>query len=93
MSIDLQLALIVTTAAVAGSLVGGALTSRVPAQTLRKVFAGFVLVMAGYVMWREVGPAPAASALIVASSIMGWWRWRSVQGPQSRPRVLESPLG
>ena len=91
-SIDLQLALVVTLAAVAGSIGGAAFSQRVPAQTLRKIFAGFVLVMAGYVVWREAGPALAASVLIVASSILGWWYWRSVHEPHGRSQSLDSPL-
>lgn len=82
-SIDLQLALMVTAAAIAGSIGGAAISHRVPAQMLRKIFAGFVLVMAGFVVWREAGPVPAASVLFVASGILGWWHWRSLQGTQS----------
>ena len=91
-SIDVQLALVVTGGAVGGSIAGGALSERVPAQMLRKIFAGFVLVMAGYVVWREAGPALATSVLFVASSILAWWRWRSVQEPLGRPQPLDSPL-
>ena len=91
-SIDLQLALVVTAAAVAGSIGGAAFSRRVPAQILRKIFAGFVLVMAGYVVWREAGPALAASVLFVASSVLAWRRWRSVQEPLGRPQPLDSPL-
>jgi len=76
-SIDAQLALVVTTAAVVGSVVGAALAKRVPAQLLRKVFASFVLVMAGYVVWREAGPNQAAGVMVVALSILGWGRWRA----------------
>ena len=83
-SIDVQLTLVVTAAAVAGSIGGAALAKRVPAQILRKVFAGFVLVMAGYVVWREAGPPLAASVLFVASGILGWWHWRSLQAPHRR---------
>jgi len=96
-SIDLQLALVVTVAAVAGSIGGAAFAKHVPAQMLRKIFAGFVLVMAGYVVEREAGPAPAASVLLVATSILGWWHcgwwhWRTVQEPHGRPQPLDSRL-
>lgn len=82
-SIDLQLALIVTGAAVAGSMVGSALSKRVPAQMLRKIFAGFVLMMAGYVVWREAGLMPAAGVLLVSASILVASRLRA--GRQMQP--------
>jgi len=69
-SIDVQLALLVTVAAVAGSIGGAALAKRVPAQMLRKIFAGFVLVMAGYVVWREAGLVPAAGVLLASGSLL-----------------------
>lgn len=76
-SIDAQLALVVTVSAVAGSGVGAALAKRAPAEQLRKVFAGFVLLMAGYVLWRESGPWAAVAVLSLAVSILSWWRWRA----------------
>jgi len=76
-SIDVQLALVVTGAAVAGSIGGAALSKRVPAQMLRKVFAGFVLVMAGYVVWREAGLMPAAGVLLVSLSLLVGARLRA----------------
>lgn len=87
-SIDPQLALVVTGAAVVGSIGGAVLSKRVPAQLLRKIFAGFVLAMAGYMVWREAGPVPAATVLLVAGTLLGWWRWRTVPPP----RRLDSPL-
>ena len=71
-SIDFELALGVTLAAVVGSMAGAALSQRVPAALLRKVFAGFVLVMAGYVVWREAGLMFAIGVLLAAVSILGW---------------------
>ncbi|WP_422751953.1 sulfite exporter TauE/SafE family protein [Micromonospora sp. WMMD708] len=44
------LALAVTAAAVLGSLLGGRLTGRVPAEVLRRSFGWFVLVMGGFVL-------------------------------------------
>ena len=76
-SIDVQLALVVTVAALAGSIGGAALAKRVPAQMLRKVFAGFVLVMAGYVVWREAGLMPAAGVLLVSVSLLVADRFRA----------------
>lgn len=53
-SIDLQLALIFTGSAIVGSLFGVILSHSIPAKTLRKFFAVFVLSMAGYMIWREI---------------------------------------
>jgi uncharacterized protein len=78
-SIDVELTFVVTAAAIIGSVVGAALAKRVPAQLLRKVFAGFVLVMAGYVVWREAGPLVAIGVLSVAVSILSWWQWRAAR--------------
>ena len=69
-SIDPQLAGVVSVAAVAGSVVGGVLAHRVPAPMLRQVFAGFVMSMAGFVVWREAGPVPAAVALLGATTLL-----------------------
>jgi len=88
-SIDVQLALVVTVAALAGSIGGAALAKRVPAQMLRKVFAGFVLVMAGYVVWREAGLMPAAGVLLVSVSLLVADRFRAeglCQPTASTPR-------
>ncbi|MGB0591106.1 MAG: sulfite exporter TauE/SafE family protein [Myxococcota bacterium] len=89
--IELPLALVVAAAAVVGSFVGAAFSERIPAQTLRKVFACVVLLTAGYVVWREAGPGPAVTALIIASAILGWWHWQKVRGPHGRPQPLDSP--
>ena len=88
-SIDGELALTVTTAAVLGSGVGAAFASRVPAQQLRQVFAGFVLLMAGYVLWREAGPWVAAGVELLAVLVLAWWRWRSV-GLEARSLALDA---
>ena len=74
-SIDFALVLTVTGAAVAGSVAGAALARRAPAETLRRVFAGFVLLMAGYVVWREAGALPAAGVLTAAGLVLAGWRW------------------
>ncbi len=53
--VDWPLALAVTGAAVVGSLVGGSLTGRIPADTLRRAFGWFVVVMGGFVLAQELG--------------------------------------
>ena len=78
-SINLELALAVTGAAVGGSILGAYFSKSVSAQLLRKIFAGFVLLMAGYVVWREAGFVPAISVLLSVTVILGWWHWRSSQ--------------
>jgi uncharacterized membrane protein YfcA len=52
-TIDWKLAAMVTAAAVAGSVIGGLLTSRIDAATLRKAFGWFVLAMAALVLAEE----------------------------------------
>ncbi|MBO4160765.1 MULTISPECIES: sulfite exporter TauE/SafE family protein [Micromonospora] len=52
--INWPLAAAVTVAAVLGSLLGGLLTSRVPADVLGRSFGWFVLVMGGFVLVRQL---------------------------------------
>lgn len=42
-------------AAIVGALAGGAVAGRLPAEVLRKVFAGLVLVIAALQLWMELG--------------------------------------
>ena len=51
--IDYRLAGIVVAAALCGAAVGSGFARRVPQAVLRKVFAWFVLVMAGLILYRE----------------------------------------
>ncbi len=53
-TVDLQLAALVSVAAVIGSFGGSALASSVPPEALRKGFAGFVLVMACFVLFQQL---------------------------------------
>lgn len=53
--VDWGLALAVTGAAVLGSLVGGTLTGRIPADVLRRVFGWFVVVMGVFVLAQQSG--------------------------------------
>ncbi|MFZ5477027.1 MAG: sulfite exporter TauE/SafE family protein [Myxococcota bacterium] len=53
-TVDFALVGVVSAAAVAGSVLGGLVSQRVPAEGLRRGFAVFVLVMAGFVLWQQV---------------------------------------
>lgn len=59
-SMDWPLVAAVTLAAIAGSLVGARLTSRVPEAALRKGFGYFVLLMGAFVLFQEL-PSPAGA--------------------------------
>lgn len=69
--VDLQLAALVTSAAVVGSFAGGALVGRISPDHLRKAFAWFVVVMAIVVLGQELPRAlghrepPASSKPVV----------------------------
>jgi uncharacterized protein len=73
--IDFQLTLAVTVAAICGSFVGALLANKVPAKILRKTFAGFVMVMAVYISWKEAGPLPALGFGLAASVGVGILLW------------------
>ena len=60
--IDWRLAAMVTAAAVLGALIGGRLIAFVDANTLRKLFGWFVLLMASVMLAEEVHPAVGATA-------------------------------
>jgi hypothetical protein len=53
-SIDLNLTAIVTGGAVIGAVSGGLLSKRISATVLRRLFGGFVLLVAGYVLSQSV---------------------------------------
>lgn len=61
-TIDWSLALPVTAAAIAGGLLGGALTGRLHADRLRKAFGWFVLAMGAFVLAQQAPPALLHSA-------------------------------
>ena len=82
-SIDFELTAFVTTAAVIGSLIGSHLSKRIPADRLRRIFAAFVIAMAGFVVWQEAGLLPAINMLVVSLGILSWFFIR-----KERPRCL-----
>lgn len=99
-SINWGLAAAVTVAAIAGSLVGGRLAGRIPADILRKAFGWFVVVMGVFVLgqqlpeglrtsllfWTGVG---VAAAVTVALTVL---RGRSKPEPRREPTV-PAPVG
>ncbi len=66
-AIDWRLAGLVTAAAVAGSVAGGMLTSRIEPARLRKAFGWFVLAMASVVLAEEADIRIGAAVAIVAA--------------------------
>jgi hypothetical protein len=52
-AIDWRFLLLFATVAIAGILVGSRLVRHVPASVLRRIFAGFLLVMAVFVLWQN----------------------------------------
>lgn len=78
-SIDVQLALMVTGSAVVGSWAGAAMAKGIPQEQLRKGFAGFVLAMACYVVWREAGPLAAGAIAAPALGLLSWQQWRAAR--------------
>ena len=58
-SVDYKLAMVVTVSAVLGSMGGALVAQRLPAHKLRSAFGIFVLLMAAFVIWRELGMVPA----------------------------------
>lgn len=67
-SLDWGLVLGVTGAAIAGSVIGAKLTSKVPEAALRRGFGVFVLVMGVIVLWQEL-PGPYDLAVVVAAAL------------------------
>ncbi|MCC6998903.1 MAG: TSUP family transporter [Deltaproteobacteria bacterium] len=73
-SIDWSLAATVSAVAVVGTLLGGLLTSKVPQRTLRQVFAWFVVVMAVYLVGRQL-PASVRDAQLFQDIFVARWPW------------------
>jgi uncharacterized membrane protein YfcA len=69
--IDKQVALIVSVAAVVGSLAGGALAGRIPPRVLKHSFGWFVVAMAFFILAQElpalVGCAPSIGSALAVS--------------------------
>ena len=57
-TVDWAAMAVFTVLAVAGVLVGAGLAPRVPAERLRRWFAIFLVVMAAFILWQNLGPGP-----------------------------------
>ncbi len=70
--IDWGLAAAVTAAAVVGSVLGGTLTGKIPAETLRRGFGWFVVVMGVFVLAQQAGDVlgtSLAGSLVIAAAV------------------------
>lgn len=86
--IDWGLAAAVTAAAIVGSLLGGRLAGRVPADVLRKAFGWFVVVMGVFVLARQLPPVAGLALVILAAAgtvtVAVWGRRRRGHSGQQR---------
>ena len=95
-SIDWPLAFGVSGFAVAGSLAGASLATRLSARALRQGFGWFVVAMAFFILTREVPPlvglgahvGVAAAASLVGTALVAAARWL---GSRSRRRLAPPP--
>ncbi|PZG07736.1 hypothetical protein C1I95_30690 [Micromonospora craterilacus] len=91
-SLDWGLAAAVTLAAVAGSLLGGRLAGRVPAELLRKAFGWFVVLMGVFVLAQQLPTELRANPLLWAAAVVAAaapvvivLRWRGRRTRVNRP--------
>lgn len=76
--IDWSLALMVTAAAVVGSLIGSRFAGRIPQDTLRKAFGWFVVVMGVFVLGQQLpraiwsGPLTWTAIGLAAATAVAW---------------------
>ena len=80
-TVDFELAGTVTLAAVIGSIVGATFAKQVPAKSLRKLFAGFVLVMAGYIIGRELSMYIGTAIILCTIAVMVGLKLRGTRPP------------
>jgi uncharacterized membrane protein YfcA/uncharacterized membrane protein YedE/YeeE len=74
-SIDWRLATLVTSAAVAGSLLGSLLSARIPERSLKRAFAWFVIAMALFVVGEELPSVANGDAIYRAVLVERWPFW------------------
>ncbi|MFE5211992.1 sulfite exporter TauE/SafE family protein [Streptomyces sp. NPDC056600] len=98
--IDWNLALMVTAAAVVGSLIGSRFTGRIPQDTLRKAFGWFVVVMGVFVLSQQLPAAVWTSPLAwigaaIAATVAASWtlarRQRTSGAAETAPEVIREP--
>ncbi|WP_347403515.1 sulfite exporter TauE/SafE family protein [Micromonospora sp. WMMD967] len=98
--IDWGLAAAVTAAAIAGSLAGGRLTARIPADILRKAFGWFVVVMGVFVLGQQLPddlrtrPLLWAGVGVVAAitvTVAVWHGRECANRPDRRPATDRRP--
>jgi uncharacterized protein len=85
LAIDLEITALVTVGAVTGSIVGGLFAHRIPAESLRKGFAVFVLIMAAYVTWREAGTLPTVMGALALALLLIGMVWKNTKQPRTNP--------
>ncbi|MEU9670651.1 sulfite exporter TauE/SafE family protein [Streptomyces bobili] len=94
--IDWSLALMVTAAAVVGSLIGSRFAGRIPQDTLRKAFGWFVVVMGVFVLGQQLPHAIWASPLtwtgigLAATTAVSWG---TVRARRPRPATDAPQVG
>ncbi|RDI34311.1 sulfite exporter TauE/SafE family protein [Lentzea flaviverrucosa] len=71
--IDWKLAVMVTVAAVIGSMIGGRLTGLIPETVLRRGFGWFVLVMGGFVLAQQLPVAAWVVPVLLVVGAGGAW--------------------
>ncbi|MFI8092405.1 sulfite exporter TauE/SafE family protein [Streptomyces sp. NPDC086080] len=96
-TIDWNLALMVTGAAVVGSLIGSRFAGRIPQDTLRKAFGWFVVVMGVFVLSQQLPGTVWASPLtwigagVTAAAAVTWATVRRRRRP--RPPFIAPQVG
>lgn len=74
-SVDWRLAGLLTSAAVAGSVLGSLLSERIPQRALRRAFAWFAIAMALFVITEQLPAAVAGHAVYRALFVERWPFW------------------
>ncbi|MEI5009469.1 sulfite exporter TauE/SafE family protein [Streptomyces sp. PmtA] len=95
-TIDWNLALIVTAAAVVGSLIGSRFAGRIPQDTLRKAFGWFVVVMGVFVLGQQLPHAIWASPLTwtgIGVAAAAAVTWGTVRARRPRPAMDAPQIG
>lgn len=94
--IDWSLALMVTAAAVVGSLIGSRFAGRIPQDTLRKAFGWFVVVMGVFVLGQQLPHAIWAGPLTwtgIGLAVATTVAWGTVRARRPRPAMDAPQVG